>query len=426
MLNVWYGLVQMMEFLIGVYLLTKLYPVWRFRNRISKTLFVILILGMGLLNAYNASLALLSTLFVIVGGLITAGIFCIFIKSNYWQIAISQLSYSINVAFLKMPILIMRGIVEKKNLEHVNCGERCFTELIWCVAINLFFVLCVARKEAAVQLLKQLYQKKWRMGIVVSAQWCFLTYNMWLGEQGFQAVDLIVNISLIVTVSLAFQCFMLYITYKHDTAEKIMLDAAQYFVQDHFSELRELYTCNNQKMHDVKHHMLYLANCLEQKEYVQAKEYICNYLESFNLTQKKVWTGFPFLDFIIDYKRMEMKDKGIQFTLDIDLYEYPLDDAELGVLLGNLLDNAIEAAYKCTEKRDIYLCIKNVNKMFMLNLKNTSNMLPNEREGRFITHKKDKITHGLGIENVKRIVEKYQGSISFQYDSEEFCVNIII
>ena len=109
------------------------------------------------------------------------------------------------------------------------------------------------------------------------------------------------------------------------------------------------------------------------------------------------------------------------------MYEIPLQDAELGVILGNLFDNAIEAAKKSEQfKRRIFLKICNLNEMFLLHLFNSNTQMQVIVDDRFVTAKEDKYAHGLGVESVKRIVEKYNGDISFQYDDEHFEVDILI
>ena len=122
-----------------------------------------------------------------------------------------------------------------------------------------------------------------------------------------------------------------------------------------------------------------------------------------------------------------MDEYEIKFELEVDLYEIPLQDAELGVILGNLFDNAIEAAKKSEQfKRRIFLKICNLNEMFLLHLFNSNTQMPVIVDDRFVTAKEDKYAHGLGVESVKRIVEKYNGDISFQYDDEHFEVDILI
>ena len=64
--------------------------------------------------------------------------------------------------------------------------------------------------------------------------------------------------------------------------------------------------------------------------------------------------------------------------------------------------------------------------MFMLNLINSSSKSPEVREQQFITDKKEKNAHGMGVEQVRRIVDKYGGDINFQYSGEHFETNVIV
>ena len=91
------------------------------------------------------------------------------------------------------------------------------------------------------------------------------------------------------------------------------------------------------------------------------------------------------------------------------------------------MDNAIEAAEQCQkENRKIWMSIQNINEMFLMTLKNTCETEPIEKNNKFVTHKKNADRHGLGVESVRRIMEKYQGEISFEYENGFFEVSIII
>ena len=104
-----------------------------------------------------------------------------------------------------------------------------------------------------------------------------------------------------------------------------------------------------------------------------------------------------------------------------------MEFADFIVALGNLLDNAIEAAEQCQkENRKIWMSIQNINEMFLMTLKNTCETEPIEKNNKFVTHKKNADRHGLGVESVRRIMEKYQGEISFEYENGFFEVSIII
>ena len=171
----------------------------------------------------------------------------------------------------------------------------------------------------------------------------------------------------------------------------------------------------------------YLYCCVKEKKYDDAENFLCEQLNELDEEKRQVWTNLPFLDFIINYKKQMMDQKEIRFRLELDVYEYPFDEAELGILLGNLLDNAIEACEKCVpEKREIYLRIWNVGYMFMLKITNSSSKSPEMSGQRFLTDKADRNVHGMGVEQVKRIVKKYGGNIAFQCNGEQFETKLIV
>ena len=104
-----------------------------------------------------------------------------------------------------------------------------------------------------------------------------------------------------------------------------------------------------------------------------------------------------------------------------------MEPCDIGIALGNALDNAIEAAEKCEEGKGKITCIfRNINDMFIFKVKNTSIYKPYEKNTKFYTSKKEKDEHGWGIESVKQIVRKYNGEIDFKYDKDFFEVEIII
>ena len=82
---------------------------------------------------------------------------------------------------------------------------------------------------------------------------------------------------------------------------------------------------------------------------------------------------------------------------------------ELCSLLGNLVDNAIEATLKIrdTEKRRIFV-------------------KPIAKNGNFITWKTDKINHGIGLLSIKNIIDKYEGAIESNFKNHVFKSTIIL
>ncbi|GFI10423.1 hypothetical protein IMSAGC007_02892 [Lachnospiraceae bacterium] len=423
-----YSLTQFIEQFLGIWILHKVYAEPRFRSKRMMILGGGLFLGVALLFVWNAWESYISNLVVLFGNILWAFFYSVYFRCSFYTAYIWENFYSVMVSLLKMPILILMGLLQHKIFYDVNRGEKCFAEVFWCLLIEVLIIVLIKKKSNITKLLRMLLSRYKRLLFVIFLiEWCMLTYSMYLGERGFAFIDFALHLIFIICSVLLALYLMLNILYQEIKSENIMLDAIQNNLQNQNDKLQVFYNQNNRQLHDVKHIMIYLRNCLESGKTEEALTQVRDFTDDLIAMERKVWTGFSFLDFVLNSKKLEMDENKIKFELEVDLYQIPVKDAELGVVLGNLFDNAIEAAKKCElSKRKVFLRICNRNDMFLLCLYNTSIQVPLMVDDRFVTTKKDKYAHGLGVESVKRIVDKYNGNISFQYDDEHFEVNILI
>lgn len=136
-----------------------------------------------------------------------------------------------------------------------------------------------------------------------------------------------------------------------------------------------------------------------------------------------------FLNILLgDFKRGAEKEKvpteifveggfKVEFVQEIDITS----------LLGNLLDNALEAAKKCKKgKIWVYLYMQNDGEFVVFRIKNTYNGAIIQNGEQFMTTKEEKNFHGIGLRNVNRIVETYSGDIYRNYDGKIFETMIVL
>jgi len=365
---------------------------------------------------------------ILFGNIFWAFSYSLYFKCPFDIVYIWESFYGVMVSLLKMPILILIGLQRHMIFYDVNRGIKNFAEIFWCFLIEVLILVLIKKKKNIIKLLRMLLSDYKKLLIIIFLiEWCMLTYSMYLGERGFAVIDFVLHLIFILCAVLLMFYLMLNVLYQEIKSENIMLDTIQNNLQNQNERLQTFYNQNNQRLHDIKHIMIYLRNCLENGKTEEALAQVYNFTDDLLAMERKVWTGFPFLDFLINCKKLEMDQNKIDFELEVDLYEIAIKDAELGVILGNLFDNAIEAARRCEpSNRRIFLRICNLNEMFLLSLYNSSTQIPMMVDDRFITTKEDKDAHGLGVESVKRIVDKYNGNISFQYDDEHFEVDILI
>jgi len=134
------------------------------------------------------------------------------------------------------------------------------------------------------------------------------------------------------------------------------------------------------------------------------------------------------LDMILEYKLLAMEKKKILYEIKTDMIgEIALADKELCILLGNLLDNAIEACEKLEEeKRMVKIEVRKHHSMFMLIVENSCEAHAQVRKGIFRTTKKDDRMHGYGIHNVRKTVKNRGGQFQYGSRGENFYVKILI
>lgn len=423
-----FAVLQILKICLGIWTATLVFPQIRIRSGYGRILAVILLVGIVYLQIADYWNCFMSYGNLLVVGILT-GFICMFtVEEECFPVFVLCWFYNVSAELLKIPYLVLEGIIYKETLFWANYGERSWGEAVWSLGILLAIFLLVYKKKDSLLNMKKLLEKHSRSILLLGAvEWLLLTFVMWMGgREAFSTTALLVAFLGIVSVILLFLYLLLKIVLQETENEKNLLKTSQDLMMKHHEELKEIYTKNNQRIHDTKHVILYLKNCIMENRLEDAMCQIDSFAENIQNAQKIIWTGFDFPDFLINTKKTAMDAKKIKFRLEVDLTHIPLSDAEIGVLLGNLFDNAIEATEKCApENRDIYLKLCNRNEMFYLRMYNTNTRCPKLRNGKFVSTKAGDI-HGFGIENVRTIVEKYQGSIEFQYDKTYFEVSILI
>lgn len=179
--------------------------------------------------------------------------------------------------------------------------------------------------------------------------------------------------------------------------------------------------------HDYKNHLIALkemtGNCKTEK----FKEYVRVFEEKLSLNTEFVMTGNETVDGLINYKLQLMYDLGVKVDLDISIPDdIKIHDFDAVVILGNLLDNAIRALQE--QENGVFLMnfLYNRGAVF-LQTRNTYIGEIKMKGNTFCSTKKvfDE-PHGIGLNNVKRIVKKYNGELSISTEENYFDVEIVM
>ncbi len=188
----------------------------------------------------------------------------------------------------------------------------------------------------------------------------------------------------------------------------------------HEMELMRISNRKEQNLrHDLRHHLFEIEGLAKQGE----DEKICTYIDELRRTfvdsKQMVHTGEYETDSLINYLLDNAKNHQIDVNCDIKIPEdIDVSRCKLNVIVGNLLENAIEAAAQADEKR-IVLTMQFSAGILFLQIKNTYNG-PVRVEGGHVLGKKSQNNHGIGLRSVQDLVREQNGSLDISVTDQFF------
>lgn len=222
--------------------------------------------------------------------------------------------------------------------------------------------------------------------------------------------------------------------YVIDRINKLHISEHNYIVSKPLLEEQRLYyetVLNDQKeinkiRHDIKNSLIGILSEIESNNIINAKQNIKNIFEDIDNGRSVPLCRDVSLNTIFIIKQKEAVKKGIELSVDEQgSAKINIDPIDLSVLLGNAIDNAIEACDKLDNVPkyiDIFISANSSN--LIINIKNpVANKIETEN---LTTTKEDKRMHGIGLTRIKEITEKYNGILSLECSDEFFEFNLVI
>lgn len=177
--------------------------------------------------------------------------------------------------------------------------------------------------------------------------------------------------------------------------------------------------------HDMKHHMNELKILAVKGENKAIEEYIDDMQEFMINPNEIVASGNFEIDSVMNYMLYRAKEEQCNVNVKVQLPKTVAHSFDINVILGNLLENSIEAARQTEEKRlDIEIGLH--QGFLRIQIQNSYDGKLEKDYGRLFTTKRTKEEHGIGLENVRKIVHKYNGIMEVCPDGDLFCVILLL
>ena len=242
--------------------------------------------------------------------------------------------------------------------------------------------------------------------------------------------DKIVMASLICVILLNFIMIYLYDSLSKTFEERTQMELVRR-EKTYYHNQSELLQRSDEELrqfrHDIKNKILVIVQMLEKNETERIRGYISQMTEKLDNTKMFSQSGNIVIDSIVNYKLNKAKELGVEIKCNIAVpTKIEMEDDDIVIILGNLLDNAIEAT--CILEKNKYIDINfDYNKdCIFITIKNSYDNIINIVNGAIKTRKKDDVLHGIGLKSVRTSVEKYNGIITFEHKDNEFIANVIL
>lgn len=196
-----------------------------------------------------------------------------------------------------------------------------------------------------------------------------------------------------------------------------------------FQDMKFLYERQSKKTHDYKKQLYSIQELLENDETESAVSLVRSLTNSLSVDLSEVNTGHPVINAVLNQEYRMAKERGIGMFFAVeDMHDFRMDEEDIVILFGNLLENAINECSRLigggVTDPAIQIKLAKANDKTVLSVKNPVvskvEIWDNETVGPLPPG------HGIGLMNVREVVDKYDGDLVLSCDEREFMAVVMI
>lgn len=361
-------------------------------------------------------------------------------------------------------ISVMGVMLKNRQFAHMVLEQLSFWRLVYQGADKLLLVVFYLLVKRGMK--KELLYNVKLVFPISCLGLCGVGFLSWLTIQETGVHALFSWTMCLVLLFLVYFLLLFYSRYVGEQRQRLALQMKDEMIAKEYGMMARQQKEQEELSHDMKNHLLILSSMLEENKTEEAKRYVALMSEPLERLEMAAWTGNSALDVLLNHAKNKAQNKNIRFTIQVDAISLgQMEDKDVCCLFANLLDNAAEAAEKTAEgmaagaakesagrsaagtgdnytKINGWITVKmrKAGEMVFVEISNSMKMKAGEpqisaslpeagrstaRQGRRpLTTKREKGLHGLGLKSAERVVEKYGGTITYEYETDRFTVSI--
>lgn len=194
------------------------------------------------------------------------------------------------------------------------------------------------------------------------------------------------------------------------------------------SELHQKYEEFRKIKHDMMNSYAIMHGLLQNGQCRELEEYLTIRSKQIEISGEFIYTGHAYLDSLLNIKFAEIINRKVELSYEIGQAVYKgIEELDLCSILGNLLDNALEAVIEVeADFRKIHVNIRGDENKVLIAVSNSVDSINIRERGALKTSKHDSGSHGIGSKIIGELAEKYGGAFTWRIKDNEFQANVLL
>lgn len=339
---------------------------------------------------------------------------CTYSGSLKKTILLSVMCYAIQCASDVIAVFLFTKLSDNGSYELVSMY----------LSVLLFYIIVIVLKNVYKKQVQDEFSGQWSY-LLISAICSICILYMIANDTGMARITIVVTGMVVLAVNI-----MLYRFYE-SMSDRFIYEQDNILLRKQMDIYEQQISANVENAekirairHDMKHHIREIKELSEKGMTKEINEYIDMLAGDIKEAQSYIDTGNAALDGIVNYYMSVAATENIIFDTNISVPQnMQIKTYDLNIIMGNLLDNAFENTMMAKNKQ-VLLKMKYFNSILYISSINTYTGTIKKSGEKFISLKDS--SHGYGVDNIKRIVNKYNGNIEIDYKNNIFNISIML
>lgn len=238
-------------------------------------------------------------------------------------------------------------------------------------------------------------------------------------------LSMCVIFSIVITNYLVFLMVNKYTNIAEKRHEEEMIYQEIAYNDEYYQDMEKYQEQIQDIKHDMKNQLAALYDAVEKGEREFVRDTLTEMLGDIRLAEDIIYSANPILNSLIKVKMSKAKEKEIAMNVKTFVpKKMSIESGDMGVLYGNLIDNAIEACMKVQDReRFVDVETKFQDGKLLIVIRNSKS---SELNLELKTTKEDKRMHGRGIRTVRRVAEQYGGNLLLEDEGDTFKASLLL